>query len=99
MKNIIKDTSAVSYLLLVSMGVSIIISGIFYNVTSDVVDLILESINNYAGTPLEGVMDSSSIETGNILLVAFKFVLIPTLVAIVYFCFVMSQRNPMLKSW
>lgn len=92
MKNLIKDESAVSYLLLVGFGFTIVIVGIAYMFTSDFVDYILAAINNYEGTPLEGQMDSSSIEGGNFLIVLFKLFLIPALLILSFWVWSMSQR-------
>jgi hypothetical protein len=97
MKNIIKDESAVSYLVLVGVILTIIVSGIAYNFTSDFVDMMLNSINGYAGTPLENQMDASSIEGGNFLLMLFKMILMPTLLVIMYFAWVMAQKP--VKQW
>jgi hypothetical protein len=97
MKSLIKDESAVSYLLLVGLALTIIISGIAYSFTSDFVDTMMSGINGYAGTPLENQMDSDSVTGGNFLMALFKFFLIPVLFVIVYFAMVMSQKPE--KNW
>lgn len=59
---------------------------------SDLTDYILSSINSYQGTPLAGQLDQSSIETGDLLLTLFKFILIPALILVIYWSFVMAQK-------
>lgn len=86
MKNLIKNESAVAYVLLF-MGLAIIVTGIFFSFISDGVDAIIGAINGYAGTPLQGAMDANSIETGDMLLMVFKLALLPSLVVIIYWAF------------
>lgn len=97
MKSLIKDESAVAYLLLIGVGLTIIVVGITYNITSDFVDYIISSINGYSGTPLANSMSADSIDTGNLLLMAFKLVLIPALIAIIYWSYTLSQKQQ--KNW
>jgi len=97
MRNLITDNSAVAYLLLVGVGLTIIVTGITYNFVSDFVDYIITAINGYANTPLANQMDADSIEGGSLLLMLFKFILIPTLFVIAYFAWTMSQKP--VKQW
>ncbi len=97
MKNLIKDESAVAYLLLVGVGLTIIVTGITFSFVSDFVDTVLGAINSYRGTPLEGAMDADSISTGNELLLVFKLSLMPVLIVIIYFTLSMSQKIQ--KDW
>jgi hypothetical protein len=92
MKNLIKDESAVAYLLLVGLFLTLIVVGIAYMFISDFVDFILNGINGFAGTPLAGQLDQSSIDTGNLLLVLFKFCLIYFLFIIIYWVWTMAQK-------
>jgi hypothetical protein len=92
MKNLIKDETAVAYLLLVGVGLTLIVTGLCFSFVSDFVDTVLGAINSYNGTPLAGQMDSSSIDTGNMLLMAFKLVLVPSLFCIMFFAYVMAQK-------
>jgi hypothetical protein len=97
MKNIIKNTDAVAYLLIVGLGLTIIISGICYNVTSDIVDTALSSISlGYSNMP-DATMDADTIEGGNMVLMTFKFCLMPILIIITYFCVNMSTKP--LRPW
>jgi len=97
MKNLWKSESAVAYLLLVGIGLTIVVTGITYSVVSDFVDYILVSINGYSGTPLANNLSTDSIETGNLLLMAFKFSLMPSLIAIIYFGLSMALKPN--KEW
>lgn len=97
MKNLIEDNSAVAYLLLVGVGLTIIVTGIAFSFISDFVDFMLSGINGYAGTPLANQMDADSIQGGDMLIVLFKMILVPSFFVIMYFAFVMAQKP--VKSW
>lgn len=97
MKNLINDNSAVAYLLLIGVGLTIVVTGICYSFVSDFTDYILLAINGYSGTPLANQQDTDSITMGNMLLGVFKLSLVPSLIAIIYFAFTMSQK--MQKNW
>ena len=80
----------VAYLILI-FGLIIIVTGITFSVTSDFVDSMLAA-TTYANTPLAGAMDADSIQTGDLLLVLFKYILIVILIALAYWMWVMSQK-------
>ncbi len=87
----------VSYLLLVGLGLTLIVSGITYNIVSDIVDLALNAfISVYANIP-DASMDSASIEGGNMILMVFKFCLMPILVILCYFLLTMAQKP--IRQW
>ncbi len=92
MKNIIKNTDAVSYLLIVGLGLTIIISGICYNVTSDIVDTSLSALSTGFSNMPDATMDADTIEGGNMVLMAFKYSLMPILIVVAYFCVNMSTK-------
>lgn len=92
MKSLIKNTDAVSYLLLVGLGLSIVVSGIAFNFISDFVDTCISFSNTVWSGNLQAQMDADSINTGNFLLMAFKFCLIPILFVLMYFQYSMAQK-------
>lgn len=81
----------VSYLLII-VGLSLIVGGITYNFTSDIVDISLSSLSTVYSTDSKFTMDADSIESGNMLLILFKFCLIPILICLAYFSWVISQK-------
>ena len=92
MKNLINDNSAVAYLLLVGLGLTLIVTGITYSFVSDFIDFVLSAINNYSGTPLANQMPASATEGGNFLIAIFKMCLVPILFIIMYWIFTMSMK-------
>jgi len=97
MKNIIKDENAVAYLVLVGIILTLIVSGVCFNFTSDFVDFWIASINGYEGTPLANQIDQDTIDGGDFLMTIFKFCLIPILFCIMYFSWVMGMKP--VRSW
>lgn len=94
MKSLVNDNSAIAYMLLVGVGLTIVVVGIAYSFISDFVDAFLSAvITGYVGTPMEDVMDSDSIEGGDFLLMLFKLSLIPSLIALMYWAWNMSMKQ------
>ena len=81
----------VSYLLIV-LGISIIVSGITYNITSDLVDSFVSALSITFSHDSKFTMDQDSIDTGNLLMTLFKYCLIPILFVLGYFAWTMAQK-------
>ena len=93
MKNLINDNSAVAYLLLVGLGLSLVVIGIAYAFISDMTDALINGINlGYSGTPMETSMDAESIEGGFFLLTLFRMILIPAFLVLIYWIWTMAQK-------
>ncbi len=91
MKSLIRDNNAVSYLLLIGVGLTIIVVGIVYSVVSDFVDTMIAA-TTYDNTPLANMMDTDTIYGAGLLLTLFKYCLMFILVILMYWAFVMSQK-------
>ncbi len=78
-------------------AIILVVGGITYNVTSDIVDTSLSSISlGYSHMP-DATMDADTIEGGNMVLMAFKYSLMPILVIMCYFLINMAQKP--LRNW
>lgn len=97
MKSLIKNESAVAYLLLVGLGLTIVIVGIAFGFIMDFVDYTLAAINGFEGTPMADQMDEDSIEGGHFLYTLLKFILIPGLLVLVYWIWQLAQKP--VKPW
>jgi len=86
----------VSYLLIM-FAIFLIVGGITYNITSDIVDTALSSISLAFSNMPDATMDADTIEGGNMVLMVFKFSLMPILIIIAYFCINMSTKP--LRPW
>lgn len=91
MKSLTKDNSAVSYLLLVGVGLTIVVVGIVYSIVSDFVDVMINA-TSYTGTPLANMMDTDTVYGAGLLLTLFKYILMPVLLVLIYWAIVMSQK-------
>ena len=75
----------VSFVLIVA-AISLIAIGIYYSFLSDGVDLV-------TSTPiLPSYTSAETTQTFDMLMFVFKFILVATLIGIIYFVFVMSQK-------
>ncbi len=78
-------------------AIILVVGGITYNVTSDIVDTSLSALSTGFSNMPDATMDADTIEGGNMVLMAFKFCLMPILIVVAYFCVNMSTKP--LRNW
>jgi len=81
----------VAYLIII-FGLIVIVSGITYNITSDMVDQFLTMLNIGYSQDSRFSLDADNVYGGNLLLTLFKFILIPILFVIIFWVWNLAQK-------
>jgi hypothetical protein len=92
MKSLIKDDSAVAYLLLVLVGFYLVIVGITYNFLTDFVILVLSVASTGYSHDSRFTMDTDGVYGLNVLISLLIYSLIPLLVMRVYYTWNKAQK-------